>query len=70
MACKATHNETGQELRFANRGSAEGYTDRYGGGSDQWTFTEIANRDPVYKQLSHLLPEHQPIRRTERRTHG
>ena len=44
MACKATHHETGQQLRFANRAAAEGYTARYGGGSEHWDFTEIDDR--------------------------
>lgn len=70
MAWKVTHNETGQQLRFANRRTAEQYVRRYGGGSERWSFTEVANRDPAYKQLSHLLPEHRPIRRSQRRTHG
>lgn len=70
MAYKVTNTETGQELRFANLRTAEQYVRRYGGGSEQWTFTEVANRDPAYKQLSHLLPEHEPMRRSERRTHG
>lgn len=70
MACKITNSETGQQLRFANRASAERYVERHGGGAEHWEFTEVPNRDPAYKQLSHLLPDYKPMRRPDRRTHG
>lgn len=70
MAYKITNTETDQQLRFANLATARRYVRRYGGDSKQWTFTEVANRDPAHKELSQLLPEGEPVRRKQHRTHG
>ncbi|ASR33733.1 hypothetical protein BAY61_00610 [Prauserella marina] len=51
MACKITHRLNDQQIRFANRDSAERYAEIMGGGVDNWEFTIVPVAEPRYASM-------------------
>jgi hypothetical protein len=42
MAVKITHRAIGQQLRFPNRATAEGYLEVIGSDAENWELTQIS----------------------------